>query len=413
MSGTVVVFCFFGIGHLHCLLPVIEHLRARDRTVHVLTRPSLETAVQRAGVQFIDLFDGYPPDAADATSQPIPSRGVSFAGTYAEPLARDVAALSPDLIVYDTYSVIAPVVARLLDVPYVNVCPNHAGVPARLAAALREDPRVATSAECWAAVRRLREVHGMRDANPFSYVEAVSPYLNLYPEPAEFLDEADRAAFDPLAFFGALAPAMREDAAAPAFPASRERRKLFVSFGTIVWNYFEAQALAALRAISASCETLDIDVVVGLGGWSLPAGTAKSLARANVRVVDFVNQWAVLGEADLFLTHHGINSTHEAIYHEVPMLSYPFFADQPPLARRCQELGLAVPIAEEPLGEVTADALAAALARLDADAAGFAARLAEARSWELRTMSARDETVDRMLALAGHRTASDASSSAL
>jgi len=85
------------------------------------------------------------------------------------------------------------------------------------------------------------------------------------------------------------------------------------------------------------------------------------------------------------------------------MLSYPFFADQPTLARRCQELGLAVPLGSVPGGALDPDALDDGMAQVAEDRAGFAARLAEARSWELRTIANRDRVIDRVLALAGDR----------
>lgn len=399
-TGSIVVICCPAIGHLNCLVPVIDSLRVRDVVVHVMTSADMRAETERAGGRFIDLFERYPLEQADATSLPRSSRFVSFAAAYAEPLSDDVAALAPSLILYETFSVIAPLVAKRLGLPYVNVCANHAAVPERTIAALNEDARVAISDECWAAVERLREVHGMDDANPFSYVQALSPFLNVYPEPAEFLIEPDRAAFEPLAFFGSLAPGLHDAGGAPAFPAGRGRRKLLVSFGTIIWRYYEAEALAALAAISAASEDLGIDVVISLGRRQLDAAARESLERPNVQVEDYVDQWALLAEADLFLTHHGINSTHEAVFHEVPMLSYPFFGDQPDLARRSQELGLAVPLGAEPRGAITPDDVLRAVARIDEDSAGFAARLAEARTWELRTIAGRDETVDRILELA-------------
>ncbi len=119
-----------------------------------------------------------------------------------------------------------------------------------------------------------------------------------------------------------------------------------------------------------------------------------------MRVVDYVDQWAVLGEADLFITHHGTNSTHESIFHEVPMISYPFFGDQPALARRCQKFGLAVALTAAPQAPVTPETLGSALRRLADERDRFAARLAEARSWELRTIAERGAVLDRVLGLA-------------
>jgi len=405
VSGSIVALCMQGVGHLQVLLPVVAGLAARGRTVHVLTHADYRAAVERTGARFIDLFAHHPLEAVDSTSIPVPSRFVSFAGAYAEHLAEEVAALTPALIVYDTFSVVAPVIARRLGVPYVNVCPNHAAVPSRVAAALRKDPRVAISAQCWAAVDRLRDVHGIDEAHPFWYVEALSPFLNLYPEPEEFLGAGDRAAFEPIAFFGSLAPSLREPSACAGtgaegvFAPDPGRLRVYIAFGTVVWWYFETVGIAALRAITDTCTDLDVDVVIGLGGHRLEGGARTGLLRPNARVLEYADQWAALREADVFVTHNGLNSTHEAIFHEVPMISYPIFSDQPVLARRCEELGLAVPLAAATQAPVEPDALRAALRRLIDDRPRYALRLAEARAWELRTIAARDAVLDRLLAL--------------
>ena len=94
-----------------------------------------------------------------------------------------------------------------------------------------------------------------------------------------------------------------------------------------------------------------------------------------MEAVEYTDQWAVLGETDIFLTHHGLNSTHEAIFRRVPMLSYPIFSDQPALAQRCQEFGIAVPLTESLRGPVAADDVRAALATLSASKDAIMARL--------------------------------------
>jgi MGT family glycosyltransferase len=402
-GGPVVAICVQGLGHIRAMLPVLACLQERGREVHVMTREDLRPEVERIGARFIDLFDGRPVEEVDDSSIPVPSRYVTFAAIHAEGLAAEVGRLSPSLIIYETYSVMGPLIGRALGIPYVNVSPNHALVPERAVAALEGEARVSTSPECLAAVERLRTVHGIEDASPFSYVAAVSPCLNLYPEPREFLSEEDRAALEPLAFFGLLAPGLyRSDGREPAFSGREGRRRILVSFGTIAWIYYAQQALAALQVLAEESEELgDVELLVSLGGHPVEPGALEPLRRPHVAVRDRLDQWAALREADLFVTHHGINSTHEAIYHRVPMLSYPLSADQPVLAARCQELGLALPLAAETRGEVAPGALAAALERLDEDSAGFAARLEEARSWELRTIAERDEVVERILALAG------------
>ncbi len=414
MTPSALAICVQGLSHTRTLLPVVAALEEGGVAVDVMTRLDLRPEVERTGAGFIDLYDGYPVEAVDDSSHPIPSRYVTFAGAYGERLAADVAKLSPDLIVYETFSVVGMVIARELGIPYVNVVPNHAPVPERSVADVRVDPRVSTSASCLAAVERLRSVHGIADAHPFYYFEALSPYLNLYPEPPQFLSAAERAAFEPIAHFGSLAPALYEGDGWPLSPHIGEkratearvfsgdgnRRRVLVSFGTIVWIYYRAEALAALDAISRACAGReDVELAIGLGGHSIDPGVRRSLERENVAVLDYFDQWAALGEADLFVTHHGLNSTHESIYQRTPMISYPFFADQPLLAARCAELGLAVPLVEEARGAVAPEDFTAALARIEADRADFATRVEEARGWELETIEGREEAVGRMLAL--------------
>jgi MGT family glycosyltransferase len=392
MIRSVVVFCMPGEGHIQRFLPLIQGLSARGRTVHVLAHRRYRAQVERVGGCFFDLFTRYPVDAADATSFPLATRLVTFAGVYAESLSAALAALGPGVVVYDTFAVVAPLIARRLRIPYVNVC-------CRTVAAFRQEPRVAISPECWAAAERLRDVHGIHGANPFSFAENQSPFLNVYCEPPEFLDAADRAAFEPITFFGSLAPDLREGNAVEVFPRTRRGPRIYVSFGTVIWRYYEALARAALEVISRTCADFGVDVVISLGRHKLEAAARVALERPNVQVVDYADQWAALRQADVFITHHGLNSTHEAIFHEVPMLSYPFFGDQPAQARCCQDLGLAVPLTTEPRAPLDRATLLAAMQRLSDEREEFAARLAEARSWELRTIAERGAVIDRILGL--------------
>ena len=403
MTESIVVICMPGEGHLRRLLPIIEGLCARGRTVHVMADARARAKVECLGGRFCDLFAQYPIEAADATSIPVPSRYVSFAGVYGERLTDQVAALAPGLIIYDTFAVVAPLIARRLGVPYVNVCAGHAAEPARVIAELRRDPRVATSAECWAAVQRLKNIHGMSNASPFSYVDGQSPFLNVYCEPPAFLNEEERAAFEPIVFFGSLAPPVEEDGRAEIFPRPRRSLRIYVSFGTVIWWYFEAAARAALTVISRTFADLDVDAVISLGGHELETTARSSLVDRNVQVVDYADQWATLQEADVFVTHHGLNSTHEAIFHRVPMVSYPFFGDQPAMARRCQDLGLAVPLVASLRGAVTADDVRTALARIAAEQDSLRAHLNEAHRWEMETIAARPAVIDRIEALRHRR----------
>ncbi|HUI25407.1 MAG TPA: glycosyltransferase [Candidatus Kryptonia bacterium] len=400
-AKSAVLFCMRGQGHFQRLRPLIAGLARCDIVTYVFTEATFRAEVERLGGRFVDLYAGRPPEEADATTTPRPCREVSFAGHYGDDVVREVAALRPAIVLHDSFAVIAVVVANHLELPRVNVCAGHNRPPGAALEALRGNPRVNISEDCWRAVRLLRERHGMPDASPFSFADTLSTDLNVYCEPPQFLHVEERAPFQPIAFMGSLLPdePSGADASSGFGLESDERVRIYASFGTRIWRLWADQALNVLEALSEFvAQTSDTVALISLGGFTSPQRAAR-LVRANVQVEPYVDQWSVLGKASVFLTHHGLNSTHEAIFHQTPMISYPFFVDQPALAARCQALGLAIPLVETLRGAVGPQDIGAALARVAAERTAIGARLAEARRWELETIAARPAVIARIIDL--------------
>jgi len=65
---------------------------------------------------------------------------------------------------------------------------------------------------------------------------------------------------------------------------------------------------------------------------------------ANVKLVPWLPQQDLLGhpKARLFITHGGLFSNQEAVYHGVPLISMPVFADQFINAQKAQDDGYAI-----------------------------------------------------------------------
>lgn len=401
---AVACFCMPEEGHLRRMLPIIRGLSARGMAVHVCTSARFRVHVEGAGGILVDLFGAYPLAAADDASLPVPCRYVSFAGHYAAEIIADMRRLQPVLAVYDTFAVIGRVVAEALGVPGVNVCAGHNVAPKRFLDILDADPRVRLHAACERAAERLRDEYGMSNASPFGYVDGLSRWLNVYCEPEAFLSAEERAVFEPIAFFGSLPSIQhierRRRAPEPPQLTGGERR-IYVSFGTVVWRYYATEALAAMSALAqAAARDPTLRMLISLGGSQVDAAAVEALRAPNVTVESRVDQWAVLGEVDTFVTHHGLNSTHEAIFHGVSMLSYPFFWDQPGLAAKCLDFGIATPFSTAPRGLVTVDEAEQALAQIGAARPAMRARLGEARQRELDVMATRGAVIDRIVALA-------------
>lgn len=391
----VVVFATDEAGHMSSLLPVVAGLVRHGASCTVFAPARDRTRLEAAGARFVDLFDGRPLAAADDASSPFPCRYVSFAGRYGDALLREVEALGPDVIVNDSFAVVARAVAGVLRRPWVPLFCGHDVRPAPLLAALRTDPRVAVAPACHDAVEVLRRRFHLRDASPFSYVDGVSPFLNLCAEPRAFVGDEAAAAFAPAAYVGCLpdvdpAGADARPGAAPGAPL-----RVLASFGTVVGRYFRPRVLALLGAFAAEVRRRQ-DVVgrISLGGLELTPQERRALD--GVRVDAFVDQRAVLPATDVLLTHHGLHSTHEAIWSGVPMIGHPFFWDQPALAARCRDLGVSVTLAGP--GDL-ARAIDEVVARRDE----MAAALARVRAWEAEALACREAAIARILRLGAAR----------
>ncbi|AKG35567.1 macrolide family glycosyltransferase [Paenibacillus durus] len=69
----------------------------------------------------------------------------------------------------------------------------------------------------------------------------------------------------------------------------------------------------------------------------------------NFIVRNFVPQSEILKYTDVAITHAGMNSTSDLLYHEVPFVAIPIGADQPYMAGRSAELGAAISLDKDTL----------------------------------------------------------------
>lgn len=395
---SIVFMAMSDANHFRRIRPVVARTVAAGARATVFTDRAFAPLVEQAGAEFRDLLAGRPDAVEDDSSLPVPARFVTFAARHGPAICDEVAACSPGAVVHTAFSVIGRVVAESLGVPRVLVCSGHNVLASRLAEIGL--PPIAPSEACLAAVETLHDRFGIADASPLSYVSPASPDLNLYCEPQQFLTVEERAAFDPVAYFGSTLDGL--EARPPAPP--RPLELVYVSFGTIVWRYFRDEALDAIEAIAAALgRRPGVRMVVSLGGADVDRPRLERIVSEHVRIERWVDQWEVLAEADVFVTHHGVNSTHEAVLAGVPMLSAPFFWDQPALAARCAELGVALPLGSPCRGLTEAEILSA-LDELARRRDAMQDALARAREWELETIAGRDAVAGRILELANRAT---------
>jgi UDP:flavonoid glycosyltransferase YjiC (YdhE family) len=95
----------------------------------------------------------------------------------------------------------------------------------------------------------------------------------------------------------------------------------------------------------------------------------------NVVMLPTAPQIQILQRASLFITHCGMNSTSEAIYHGVPIIGLPLCVDQPMVAQRvCDELQLGIRLDHTQLDHCT---LRRAMHRILSSHATYAQRVGQ------------------------------------
>jgi UDP:flavonoid glycosyltransferase YjiC (YdhE family) len=400
VSGpTVAVFAPDALGHFGPLRAVIAGLADRGATVHVLTARAFAPQVEAAGGHFVDMFGPYPLEAADDESLPVVSRYVTYAGHYAEAIIRDVSALGVSLVVADTFAVIGRAVANALGVPYLSVVAGHNMPPGRYIEHVKATRQIETSDRCLRAVDVLRERYGIANASPFSYADGLSPHLNLLCEPPEWLTADETRAFEPAAFIGSLAPARTLEAPRPPAGFRCGSPKVYAALGTVPWWYWPELVTDTLETVARAVGAT-ADLVISVGGLDVPEDRVAAMRGAGAKVVEHLHTWAALGEADVFVTSQGANSTHEAAYSRVPMLSYPFHGDQTELAERCASFGIGLQLVEQPRAPLTAGAVTEGIGAITVRRAAFDEALERARGWELAVVEGREAVVERVLSFA-------------
>jgi MGT family glycosyltransferase len=404
---SVVAFCMPYCGHLQRMLPLLAGLARTGVPVYAFADPSGRVDVESTGASFVDLFSHVPKAELDPeTRKPDAARWVTLAGLHADTFIKDVEALRPGLILQDAPAVIARVVARHFDLPRVVMQSSPTFDAQAWMRQYQAEPDIdaSISARCRTAVHILRDRYGMEDASPFAAFLGPRGDLDVYSEPPEFMPHRTSGDGERVAYFGSLWPErLHRDLSSPSpfGPGRLASHRVYVSFGTTLWFRRKPDMIDALATIvDALAGMPETSAVVSLGGKPVE-GPAVRLVRPNVRVESHVDQIRTLHDTTCCVTHHGMNTTHEAIYHGVPMISCPFMWDQPGTAARCQELGLAVPLASTDGTAFDVDDVTRAFEDVTRRETELRRRLADARQWELDVMARRPDVIRRVVSMMG------------
>lgn len=313
-------------GHVNPTVPLVEELVRRGDRVSYLVNERLAPRLAAAGAEPIGLPFRQPP-ALDGPVQPeVVMRVVFSEADAALPvLLERFDGAPPDAVCYDQTALAGAALADKLDVPGIALVPTFAK-DEHVDPYRDFTPGPPAQDEYAPQLREFRAAHGLGERTQLA-LHTPAP-LNLVFLPRWF--QINGHSFDSRFCF--LGPALGRRAAQSWQPARPDRPLLFISLGT-VFSYQAEFYRMCLHAFADSGWQVAMAVGVHVDPDSL--GPIPD----NVEIRPSFPQPAVLRHTTVFLSHAGMNSTMESLYHGVPLVAVAQDPEQEANAARVEELG--------------------------------------------------------------------------
>ncbi len=114
-----------------------------------------------------------------------------------------------------------------------------------------------------------------------------------------------------------------------------KEKLVYISMGTV-----NNDMLKLYKNCIAAFKDTDFQVIMSVGNLVDTEGLGQ--LPENIAVFKHVDQIAVLSQADVFLSHCGMNSVNESLYYQVPLVVYPQISEQGGVATRVAQLGAGI-----------------------------------------------------------------------
>ena len=332
----IVFFCIPAHGHTNPTLGVVRELIARGHEVWYYSYEMFREKIESAGAVFVscddfDMEQKLPPkDAARVGKDLAFSTKILVDTTLAldGKVCADMERLRPDCIVTDSMAAWGKAVALKLGIPFV--ISNTTFAFNRHSAKIMKQSfgemlnMILSMPKISKDIKRLQR-RGYRVRNVLDLIGSdESAHTVVYTSP-EFQPRSETFS-DKFAFVG---PSVRP--AAGVFEKTREKL-IYISMGTVNNDMMPLYR----RCIAALADT-PYQVVMSVGNL-IPIGEFGEVPK-HISVCAHVDQIAVLEQADVFLSHCGMNSVSESLYFGVPLVMLPQTSEQKGVAERVKQLG--------------------------------------------------------------------------
>jgi MGT family glycosyltransferase len=333
---------FFSVpahGHINPSLPLVAELVRRGHEIIYFTTENYRQRIEATGAA-VRVYGGIEDDYFEVRGLDgsIPQKAalalLTTTKTILPALLEAVNQVKPDYILYDCMCPWGYFVAQIMGLPAVSS-----------ASLIPLSPRIILN---WRILRLLMPMlaKGFRAGNEANRLSTelgrqynVKPLtmMNILNAPGDLVISYSSAAYVPLThtlpdnvkFVGWT---MLENNSDEHFVHDSERPLIYVSLGTVI-NENKGFYELCITALGG----MPYEVLITTGGRFSPEqfGTLPD----NITIKSWVPQAQVLQQSALFITHGGLNSIHEGLYCDLPLLVVPQQTEQTFNALRVVELG--------------------------------------------------------------------------
>ncbi len=332
---------FFNIpthGHINPTLPLVRELVQQGDRVTYFAGPRFEEKIRATGAEYGDYGDAYAFEQSRTVAHAV-LQGSQLAEAATALLPGVLAAIEkerPDYLLFDMSAPWGNIAAQRYDIPAVASFPH---LPFNWRTFVADSrllkkgyqslrPGQGYYRELQRQTSKLAREQKLRKPSEINVLSS-SAELNIVFSSRYFQPFEEN--FDDSYHY--IGPVINTDRADQAFEYQRHagQKLIYIAVGTLYQ--------ASLTFFQQCLEAFDDEqyaIILSVGTAVDPADLGP--IPGNFTVAQFVPQLAILDEADLFVTHGGMNSINEAVMARVPMIGVPNTIEQSVNAFRVEQL---------------------------------------------------------------------------